>query len=59
MPHPVVTALVFVFERYILSDFVIRPEQVLVGALPVTQSLPGQLQGPILTMYSTMSPHAR
>jgi hypothetical protein len=38
-------------ESYILSDFVIRPEQVLAGALPVTQSAPGQTKEPILTMY--------
>jgi hypothetical protein len=30
---------------------VIRPEQVLAGALPVTQSAPGQTKEPILTMY--------
>lgn len=36
-------------ERAILSDFEIRPEQVLVGALPVTQSVPGQLRALFLT----------
>jgi len=38
-------------EHYILSDFVIRPEQVLAGVLPVTQPAPGQSKEPILTMY--------
>lgn len=38
-------------EHYILSDFVVRPEEVLAGVLPVTQSAPGKSKDLILTMY--------
>lgn len=38
-------------EMYVLTDYLIQPEQVVAGSFPVTQRVPGQGAIPILAMF--------